>query len=116
MSRKKEVGIPPKLKSLGFLPEDLVKQRNQPRFAAIFGCVLPTVLLMAVLVFSGCTALTEAQKRREKRLLEKRNASSLMLKPSDTAINIREDALFGESDHYTIKFAHSCIWRAFTMR
>ena len=84
-----------------------MKQRNQPRFAAIFGCVLPTVLLMAVLVFSSCTALTEAQKRREQRILEKRNASTLMLrKPKSVPYFEYEDGvLIGKSDHYTLKFA-----------
>lgn len=64
--------------------------------------------LALICVFNGCRALTaleEAQQRREKRILEERNATSLMLKPSDATIEIRPDALFGESDHYTLKFA-----------
>lgn len=64
------------------------------------------MLLVAVLVFNGCSALEEAQKRREKRLLEERNASALMPKtPKSMIYIIGDDALFGESDHYTIKFA-----------
>ena len=62
-------------------------------------------LLAAIFVFSGCTALEEAQLRREKRILKERDAASLMLRPSKATISIREDALFGESDHYTLKFA-----------
>ena len=81
-----------------------MRDKNRRHFVVTFWRVIP-ILLVAALVFSGCTALKEAQQRREKRLLEKRNASSLMLKPSNTVINIREDALFGESDHYTLKFA-----------
>ena len=66
------------------------------------------MLLVTAIVFNGCTALKEARQRREKRLLEKRNASSLMLKRPKSVIdsaNITEGALFGESDHYTIRFA-----------
>ena len=66
------------------------------------------VPLVLMFVFNGCPALTalqEAQQRREKRILEERNATSLMLRPSKATIKIRPDALFGESDHYTLKFA-----------
>ena len=66
------------------------------------------VPLALIFVFNGCPALTalqEAQQRREKRILEERNATSLMLKPSKATIKITPDALFGESDHYTLKFA-----------
>ena len=70
------------------------------------------VLLVAVLVLNGCTALKEAQERREKRLLEERNTSSLMLKLSKATIKISEDAQIGESDHYTIKFAEDLYERA----
>ena len=81
-----------------------MKHKRQLRLVTTFGCVMP-ILLVAALVFNSCTALKEAQQRREKRLLEERNASSLMLKPSNATIDIAEDALFGESDHYTLKFA-----------
>ncbi len=82
-----------------------MKYRSPLRLVATFLSVTPT-LLVAILVFNSCTALKEAQQRREKRLLEKRNATSLMLKPSNATIEkITEDALFGESDHYTLKFA-----------
>ena len=81
-----------------------MKYRSPLRLVATFRCVIPT-LLVAVLVFNSCTALKEAQQRREKRLLEERNASSLMLKPSKATIEIAEDALSGESDNYTLKFA-----------
>ena len=63
------------------------------------------VLLAMMFVFTSCTALEEAQRRREKRILEERDATSLMLRPSKAKIDIRDDALFGESDHYTLKFA-----------
>ena len=66
------------------------------------------VLLALMFVFNGCRALTaleEAQQRREKRILEERNATSLMLSPSKATIKIQPDALRGESDHYTLKFA-----------
>ena len=66
-------------------------------------------LLMAVIAFSGCTALKEAQQRREKRILEKRNASSLMLKPANFTPDITPDGLSGESTHYTIKFAEDLL-------
>ncbi len=66
------------------------------------------VPLALMFIFNGCPALTalqEAQQRREKRILEERNATSLMLRPSNATIEITPDALFGESDHYTLKFA-----------
>ena len=62
------------------------------------------VLLSMLLVFSGCAALEEAQRRREKRILEERDAASLMLRPSKAKFEIREDGRF-ESDHYTLRFA-----------
>ena len=63
------------------------------------------VSLVLMLVFNGCAALEEAQRRRDKRILEKRDATSLMLRPSNATIEVRPDALLGESDHYTLKFA-----------
>ena len=82
-----------------------MREKNRRHFVADFWCMIP-MLLVAVLVFNGCAALKEARQQREKRLLEERNASSLMLKPSDAKIDdIIGDALFGESDHYTLKFA-----------
>ena len=81
-----------------------MKHKRQLRLITTLGCVMP-ILLVAALVFNSCTALKEAQQRREKRLLEERNASSLMLKPSNARVDFTEDALFGESDHYTLKFA-----------
>lgn len=70
------------------------------------------MLLVAAFVFNGCAALEEARQRREKRLLEERNASSLMLMPPKSEIDeddITLDGLFGESDHYTIKFAEDLL-------
>ncbi len=76
---------------------------------SIFNSVMRTravlVPLVLMLVFNGCAALEEAQRRREKRILEERDATSLMLRPTNATIEIRPDALFGESDHYTLKFA-----------
>ena len=65
------------------------------------------LLLIAALVCQGCTALQEAQQRREKRILEERNAGSLMLRPSKATIDIRppNKPYDGESDHYTLTFA-----------
>lgn len=84
-----------------------MRGKKRRPIVANFWHVIP-MLLVAALVFNGCTALEEARQRREKRLLEERNASSLMLKTPKAKINednITPDALFGESDHYTIKFA-----------
>ena len=82
------------------------------RVASILNSVMRTrvvlVPLALMFVFNGCRALTaleEAQQRREKRILEERNATSLMLRPSKATIQIGPDALFGESDHYTLKFS-----------
>lgn len=88
-----------------------MREKNRRRLDANFWCVIP-MLLVAVLVFNGCTALEEARQRREKRLLEERNASSLMLERPKSEItdeNIALDALSGWSDHYTIKFADDLL-------
>ncbi|MXZ01279.1 hypothetical protein F4Y93_11790, partial [Candidatus Poribacteria bacterium] len=85
-----------------------MKEKNRRFLIAIFWRVGPMLLVVA-LVFNGCAALEEARQRREKRLLEERNASSLMLKPSKSKPNIAEDALSGQSDHYTIKFAEDLL-------
>ena len=83
-----------------------MKEKNRRLLIATFWRVGP-MLLVAALVFSGCAALEEAGQRREKRLLEERNASSLMLKPSksEIAFGYEDGVLIGKSDHYTIKFA-----------
>ena len=77
--------------------------------ASIFNSVMRmrAVLVPLVLMFvlNGCAALEEAQRRRNKRILEERDATSLMLRPSNATIEVRPDALFGESDHYTLKFS-----------
>ena len=62
-------------------------------------------VLTAGLVFGGCAALEEAQQRREERILEKRDATSLMLEPSTATIRVAPDARFGESDNYTLTFS-----------
>ena len=67
--------------------------------------LVPLALMCAFNSCRALTALEEAQQRREKRILEERNATSLMLKPSNATIKIRPDAIFGESDHYTLTFA-----------
>ena len=88
-----------------------MKLKNRHPLISNFWCVIP-LLLVAALVFNGCAALEEARQRREKRILEERNASSLMLKSPKSEIdpdNITEDALFGESAHYTIKFAEDLL-------
>ncbi len=97
-----------------------MKRRNRLLFVSIIfdrwicathqtrigGVVL--LIIAAMLACNGCAALQEAQERREKRILEERNASSLMLTPSDASdrIKIRQpDALYSTSDHYTLTFA-----------
>lgn len=62
-------------------------------------------LIAITSLFGGCTALQEAQQKRETRLLEQRDANSLMLAPSDAKIQIAPGALKGESEHYTLTFA-----------
>ena len=87
-----------------------MKHRCRQRLvASIFNSLMQTrvvfVTLVLMFVFNGCAALEEAQRRREKRILEERDAASLMLRPSKATIDIAPDALSGESDHYTLKFA-----------
>ena len=66
------------------------------------------VLLAMMFVFNGCAALEEAQRRREKRILEERDATSLMLRPSKAKFKIRDDGTF-QSDHYTLTFAEDLL-------
>ena len=82
-----------------------MKYRNRLPLVAPLWRAIPTLLIITAIVFSSCTALNEAQQRREKRILEQRNASTLMLERTNTKIAISEDALSGKSDHYTLKFA-----------
>ena len=63
-----------------------MKLKNRRPLISTFWCVIP-MLLVSALVFNGCTALEEARQRREKRLLEERNASTLMLKTPKAKIN-----------------------------
>lgn len=56
-------------------------------------------------VFNGCTALNEAQQRREERKRQEQRPDLIMLKRSDANIEIEPQALRGESDHYTLTFA-----------
>ena len=70
---------------------------------------ITVILLIAVLVFNGCAALEEAQRRREKRILEERDTDSLMLRPSNANIQIGQDALYSVSDHYTLTFAEDLL-------
>lgn len=81
-----------------------MRQQNRRPVVATFWCMIP-MLLVAVLVFNGCGALEEAQKRREKQRLEEWNVSALMFKTPKSKIHTTGDALLSESDHYTLKFA-----------
>ena len=73
---------------------------------------ITVMLLITALVFNGCTALQEAQQRREKRILEQRDANSLMLRPSNPTIKIGPDAIRSASNHYTLTFADDLLGHA----
>ena len=85
------------------------------RFLCVNRKKIGIVLILAVVgfVFNGCTALQDAQKQREKRLLEKRNVERLMLAPSDAKIDVDPDPItdtpHGVSDHYTLTFAKDLL-------
>ena len=81
-----------------------MKYRSRLHLVTTLWRVIPVLFIITAIVFSGCTALKEAQQRREERILEERNTSTLMLKRTNAKIKIGE-ALSGESDHYTLKFA-----------
>ncbi len=81
-----------------------MRQQNRRPVVATFWCMIP-MLLVAVLVFNGCGAFEEAQKRREKQRLEEWDASAPMFKTPKSKIHTTGDALLSESDHYTLKFA-----------
>lgn len=63
------------------------------------------ILIAIGFIFNGCTALNQAQQRREERLREKQRPDLVMLKRSDANIEIEPQALRGESDHYILIFA-----------
>ncbi|RKU25015.1 hypothetical protein C6497_16710 [Candidatus Poribacteria bacterium] len=71
------------------------------------------IFLSVVFLLNGCTALQEAQKRKEKRLLEKRNVNNLMLSPSDATIDVDPNPSKGNphgiSDHYTLTFMEDLL-------
>ena len=61
--------------------------------------------VIGCICFSGCTALKEAQQRREARLKKRKDKQYLMLTPSDVEIQVAEGALKAESAHYSITYA-----------
>lgn len=61
--------------------------------------------LASYLFLSSCTALQEAQQRRQERVLEKRKDDYVMLAPSKSEKKIDNDGRKAESDHYTVTFA-----------
>ena len=63
--------------------------------AFVIGCIF----------FSGCTALREAQQRREAQIKKQRAKQYLMLTPSKVDIQVAEGARTAESAHYSITFA-----------
>ena len=66
--------------------------------------LLPAFII-GCLCLSGCTALKEAQQRRETRLKKQRDQQYFMLTPAKAEIKITEGARTAESQHYTITFA-----------
>ena len=68
---------------------------------------LQIILILTVVgfVLNGCTALHEAQHRRDERKRQKQRPNLFMLKASKADIEIEPEALHGESDHYTLTFA-----------
>ncbi len=89
--------------------------RNKTQLANMHRLPIKTIitLLFVALILNGCTALQEAQQRKEKRLLEKRNVNSLMLSPSDAAIDVDPNPSDGKphgiSDHYTLTFMEDLL-------
>ncbi|MCG9128558.1 hypothetical protein JT359_13245 [Candidatus Poribacteria bacterium] len=89
--------------------------KNKTQFTNIhnFPLKVITTLLFVGFVFTGCTALQEAQKRKDERLLKKRNVNSLMLSPSDASIDVdpnpSEGNPHGISDHYTLTLMDDLI-------
>lgn len=75
------------------------------------------VILLVLSIISsliiGCTALQEAQRKREKRMMERRNTNQLMMSASKATVNVDPNPIdnkpHGESDHYTLKFADDLL-------
>ena len=66
---------------------------------------LLSVFIIGCLFTSGCTALKEANQRREARIQKQKDERYLMLTPSKGEIEFGEGALTAESAHYSITFA-----------
>ena len=64
---------------------------------------LPLILIVGCLFFSSCTALQEAQQRREMRMAEKREKFAT-LPPSKGETEIDKAGNKAESEHYILKF------------
>ena len=73
------------------------------RISRITSCLLITLTLGWL--FVGCTALNEAQQRRQERLKKEQRPDLYLLKPSKARIEIEEEAFQGESDHYILRFS-----------
>lgn len=63
------------------------------------------IFVIGCTCFSGCTALKEANQRREARMKKQKDERYLMLTPSKVDIEVAEGALTAESAHYSITFA-----------
>ena len=63
-----------------------------------------SAFIIACLFLSGCTALKEAQQRREARMKKQKDEKYLMLTPSKVDIQVADGARTAESAHYSITF------------
>ena len=69
-------------------------------------CCIATLALLATwpFFFSSCTALNEAQERRQEKIRQQQNQRYLTLARPDVQISLSPDGLEIGSDHYTLTF------------
>ena len=68
-------------------------------------CLTILTLLLIALFFTGCAALSKAQKKREARLKEQQNERYMLLERPKAEIDASPDGQKINSDHYTLSFA-----------
>ncbi len=67
------------------------------------------ILLLAVFFFTGCTALNEAQQRRQERIKKERVERHVLYERPTSEFNATPDGLVVNSEHYTLTFHETLL-------
>lgn len=81
-----------------------MKNRNQ-----LNNCSAPIVISLLILIFVGCAALEEAQQRKQDRTRQQQQERYVTFERPTTEIQVAEDGLILESEHYTFTFAEDLL-------